>query len=149
MTSLVFSSLSSSKACIYKILTILLMTICASKSEAANSGNGTTDDLELMFQKMKTDVLRFARHMESLLLPENKCVSKVLEDCTIANYDGCVSTLPLPKCPGGSEFASEACGDGTKCGAVYDFNTTTLRLAPGAYNTGNLEPNSDSVSRPS
>jgi hypothetical protein len=149
MTSLVFSSLSSSKTSIYKLLTILLMTISASKSETANSGNGTTDDLELMFQRMETDVLRFARHMENLTLPDNKCVSRVLEDCAIANYDGCVSTLPSPKCPGGSEFASDACGDGTKCGAVYDFSTTTLRMAPGSYNTGNLEPNSDNVSPPS
>ena len=149
MTLIFFSSLSSSKTCFYKILTILLMNISTSKPEAANSGSGTTDDLELMFQRMETDVLRFARDMENLILPENKCASRVLQDCAFANYDGCVSTLPSPKCPGGSEFASDACGDGTKCGAVYDFNATTLRLAPGAYNAENLEPNSDNVSPPS
>ncbi len=80
MTLIFFSSLSSSKTCFYKILKILLMNISTSQPEAATSGNGTTDDLELMFQRMETDILRFARYMENLILPENKCASRVLQD---------------------------------------------------------------------
>jgi hypothetical protein len=56
------------------------MNISTSQPEAATSGNGTTDDLELMFQRMETDILRFARYMENLILPENKCASRVLQD---------------------------------------------------------------------
>lgn len=126
-----------------KVLVTILITIT---SEAVNSGNGTTKDLELMFQKMEKDVILFRNDLQNLLLPLNKCVSKVLEDCAVANYDACVSTLPYPQCPGGGEFASEACGDGKKCGAVYDFNASVLRLAPGAYNAWDLEPSSDKVS---
>lgn len=128
------------------LVTILLVTLVVSKSDTIKSGNGTTDDLELMFQIMEKDVLLFRDHLQSLLLPINKCVSKVLEDCAMANYDGCVSTLPSPKCPGDGEFASESCGDGTKCGAVYDFNASVLRLAPGSFNVWDLEPSNDRVS---
>lgn len=131
----------------WKVLVIiLLITFVVSKSDTIKSGNGTTDDLELMFQIMEKDVLLFRDHVQNLLLPMNKCVSKVLEDCAMANYNACVSTLPSPTCPGGGEFASASCGDGTKCGAVYDFNASVLRLAPGSYNIWDLEPSNDKVS---
>jgi len=63
----------------------------------------------------------------------------------MANFDGCASSLLTPTCPGGSDFASSACGNGTQCGAIYDFNTTTLRIAPGSYYLNNLEPSNVEV----
>ena len=101
----------------------LLIAAIASIGTAQNSGNGTTDDLELMFKKMEQDVQLFKRKMESLLLPQNRCTTQIMEKCSMGNYDGCASSLPVPTCPGTSDFASQACGDGTKCGAIYDFNT--------------------------
>jgi uncharacterized protein YegL len=112
----------------------------------SSAGNGTTDDLELMFKVMEQDVLRFARHMETLILPLNKCTEKVFGDCLYGSYDGCASSLPTPSCPGGSDFASTACdASGTTCGAIYDFNATTLRIAPGSYDPLTLEPTTNFV----
>ena len=126
------------KSCMFKLAILLFMSMVALNK--AQSGNGTTDDLQLMFKIMESDVLLFARYMEGLLTPQNKCTDKVLKACASANYEGCASALPSPKCPGGSDFASSACGNGTKCGAIYDFNVTTLRLAPGSYKLQDLEP---------
>jgi hypothetical protein len=95
---------------------------------------------------MEPLVLSYRKVVERQLLPENKCAPKVLEECDRASYDACVSKLPSPHCPGGVEFSSVACGDGTKCAAIYDFSKSVLRLAPGSF-TGpvNGEP-TDKVS---
>jgi hypothetical protein len=96
--------------------------------------------VEHIFNLMESDVLSFRKVVEDLLLPQYKCAPTVFEECDRASYDACVSTLPSPQCPGGVEFSSEACGDGTKCGAIYDFSTSVLRLAPGSSNPINGEP---------
>jgi hypothetical protein len=93
---------------------------------------------------MEEDVLKFKAYAEDLVLPQ-KCAPKVSEECERASYDACVSELPSPQCPGGIEFSAEACGDGTKCGAIYDFNASVLRLAPGSFDPFNGEP-TDKVS---
>jgi hypothetical protein len=92
---------------------------------------------------MKEDVLEFKAYAEGLI--KNKCAPTVFEKCVNASYDACVSELPSPQCPGGIEFSAEACGDGTKCGAIYDFNASVLRLAPGSFDPFNGEP-TDKVS---
>jgi hypothetical protein len=110
----------------------------------------TTDNSgkELVYailDQMEDDVLNFRRFAEDLILPQNKCASTVSEYCERANYDACESALPLPQCPGGTEFPSEDCGDGTKCAAIYDFSASVLRLAPGSYDSLTREP-TDEVS---
>jgi hypothetical protein len=91
------------------------------------------DIVRHIFKLLESVVLRLKLEAERQLLPENKCAPKVLEECDRASYDACVSKLPSPQCPGGVEFSSVACGDGTKCGAIYDFSKSVLRLAPGSF----------------
>lgn len=103
------------------------------------------DVLEQMMNKITQDTLAFKKHFESLLLKENMCNPLTIEECYEGSYDGCLSELPEASCPGGPEWAIPTCGDGSTCGALFDFTASTLRLAPSINVNGNGNPMEDSV----
>ena len=75
------------------------------------------------------------------------CDSEKLEECSKANYDGCVSEYPQPSCPGGI-WAIHDCGEGKEggCGAFFDFTASTIRVAPSTDVDSIDNPLEDSVS---
>ena len=97
-------------------------------------GEGNTEDLERMFQRMEADTINWAKHMESLILPENRCSSETLNSCSEANYNSCISEMPHATCPG-AENRILACGKGEEggCSGLFDFTATKVSLAKGNF----------------
>ena len=94
------------------------------------AGEGTSQDLEQMFLRMEYDTVQWAKHMETLILPENKCIKKNLENCSRANFNGCTSELPYATCPG-AENRILRCGKGEEggCSGLLDFTAARVSLA--------------------
>ena len=92
-----------------------------------------TTDLEDMFERMETDTLHFANHLETLLLQGTKCSTENIQKCSEANYDGCVSEFPFMECPGEDfSYPIGQCGSGKEggCGGFFDFTVSKVSLAP-------------------
>lgn len=125
---------------LYLVVSQLVLTGVYGSTAALSSATSSTntkvatpginsEELEQMFEKMSEDTLKFARHMEMLLLPENKCIN--LSNCPASSYHGCVSEFPLAQCPG-LDYAIADCGTGEAggCGGLFDFTVSKTRLAP-------------------
>ena len=94
--------------------------------EAVVLGDGTSENLEQMFQRLEVDTLNWAKHMENLILPQKRCSFETLSSCSHANYNGCISEMPHATCPGGVENRISACGKGDEggCSGLFDFTAT-------------------------
>ena len=115
----------------------------SSSSTEAAASDGTSADLEQMFQLMESNTLDWARQLEELILPTNKCSEETLSSCSEANYNVCISEMPYATCPGADDRIL-ACGKGKEggCSGLFDFTATKVSLA----NNGDV---STSISRPS
>ena len=115
----------------------------SSSSTEAAASDGTSADLEQMFQLMESNTLDWARQLEELILPTNKCSEETLSSCSEANYNVCISEMPYATCPGADDRIL-ACGKGNEggCSGLIDFTATKVSLAK----KGNA---STSISRPS
>jgi hypothetical protein len=58
---------------------------------------------------------------------KNRCTT-ALAHCNRSNYVGCASKLPNPICYKSDELANGTCSASDKCGALFDFKTSTIRL---------------------
>ena len=77
--------------------------------------------------KLETDVIEFARHLESLY--ETRCDEIQLEECANGNYYECSSLYPNQECLTGDSYHVEACGDiDSGCSGLHDFSISTVRL---------------------
>ena len=108
---------------------LLFLRAFLSTRAANNEGTGTIADLENMFDKVEADTLAFARQMEELQQPANRCSTTTIQLCSEANYEGCNSELPNATCPG-YEYAIPACGQGEEggCGGLFDFTASLRRV---------------------
>ena len=102
----------------------------SSSSTDAAASDGTGADLEQMFQLMESNALDWARQMEELILPTNKCSEATLSSCSEANYNVCISEMPYATCPGADDRIL-ACGKGKEggCSGLFDFTATKVSLA--------------------
>jgi hypothetical protein len=110
------------------LIHLILLLISPSPSSAAD--DETSEVLKDMFGQMESYTLQWARHMESLLLPENKCSSQTLSRCSEGSFNGCISEMPYAECPG-AEHRILRCGDGNEggCSGIFDFTATRVSLA--------------------
>ena len=76
------------------LLTSLMILQVLQLAEANDQSKGTIDDLEIMFAKLEMDTAAFARKMENLTLPVNRCSKDTIRMCAEGNYHACDSELP-------------------------------------------------------
>ena len=113
------------------ITLIHLILILISPSPSSANGDDTTSVvLKDMFGQIESYTLDWARHMESLLLPDNKCSQETLSKCSEGSFNGCISEMPYAECPG-AEHRILRCGDGKEggCSGLFDFTATRVSLA--------------------
>jgi hypothetical protein len=106
------------------LIHLILLLISPSPSSADDEKFRNTIDT------IEGETLQWARHMESLLLPQNKCSSQTLSRCSEGSFNGCISEMPYAECPG-AEHRILRCGDGNEggCSGIFDFTATRVSLA--------------------
>lgn len=120
---------------------IRALLLSYSISSTKGDGEGTSADLEQMIQLMESSALTWAKHMEYLILPQNKCNSTTLSACSRSNYNGCFSQLPYATCPG-AENRILRCGDGSDggCSGLFDFTSPMVSIAKGDFSSSLYSP---------
>jgi len=115
----------------FMLVTIIFLSSFPSLFRLA-VGDGTVGDLENMFVQMELYTLDWAKHMESLVMPQNRCSLETIKSCSKSSYNGCISEMPYATCPG-AENRILACGEGKEggCSGLLDFTTTKVSLARG------------------
>lgn len=83
--------------------------------------------------KIEGDIVDLAAEVESLYA--GRCDDVLLSDCFQGNYNDCLSQFPTETCPGGTNFNIPACGDGSACSGIFDFETSAVTL-PGSLANG-------------
>ena len=112
-------------------------------SFAHADGEGTSDDLDEMFQFIEKKALEYAKKNEELVLSENRCNQTTLSECSKVSYNGCISEFPYMTCPG-AENRLLYCGTGEEggCSGFMDFTVTRVSLVKGqSYNSPITNPN--------
>jgi len=104
----------------------LLLAIIRSLFILLPSAFGDEADLEDLMNKMTSDVRDFAAEIERVY--SDRCTITTLEKCTKTNYDECLSEYPNQYCPGGNVFSVPSCGDGIRCGGLFDFTVSSVSL---------------------
>jgi len=114
------------------LIHLILLLISPSPSSAAD--DETSGKFLEMIINIEGETLQWARHMESLLLPENKCSYQTLSRCSEGSFNGCISEMPYAECPG-AEHRILRCGDGNEggCSGIFDFTATRVSLAKSDY----------------
>uniref|UniRef100_A0A7S4NES1 VWFA domain-containing protein n=2 Tax=Odontella aurita TaxID=265563 RepID=A0A7S4NES1_9STRA len=94
----------------------------------ARSSVGSTKQLEELFTKLESDVLDFRDKVEALYA--NRCDADSLDACKAASYDMCSSEYPFQTCRADEQLTIPACAEGSagKCGGLFDYTTSTVRI---------------------
>ena len=128
----------------YVHVAFLVQVLILSLPSTNANGDGTSKDLEQMFLRMEYDTVQWAKHMEALILPENKCSESTLEKCSKASFNGCISELSYATCPG-AENRILKCGRGEKggCSGLFDFTASRVSLAENDLFTASISNPTD------
>jgi uncharacterized protein YegL len=89
-----------------------------------------TARFEEVVAKLESHVLDYRNFMENLYL-DKRCNETSLLECQSANYDECLSAMPNPTCPVGSDFRIPNCGFDNECSGLVDFTTSIYSVPPG------------------
>jgi Mg-chelatase subunit ChlD len=133
-----FSFLHQQQRCAVASLLVALLTVALAAAGGVTAQATTTQTVfdEAKFtslvQKVEGDALELARKVEELY--KNRCSLALLADCSMGNYDHCISSYPDESCPGGDVYNTPQCGDGISCSALYSFSITNVVLPQSVAN---------------
>jgi len=97
---------------------------------------------DALIAKMEADVLELALRVEDLYT--SRCDATSLSQCYQGNYNDCDSEFPNQQCFAYEELALPACGDGTKCSALWDYSVSNVVIPDDLAGT-DLNPTDPSV----